>query len=229
VPGFYGNLYILALMDLFGLFKVEQPRQPITPWLPARVERTPFGDAVLTLLNDSILEILFGEDDGPANQPHFGAWQSLFQPYFPEWKRNLELPKAEARAGVFIFRASLGKIWRRFAMPAESTLGDLFTMIRRSVEFDDDHLYEFRYIDQFGAEVTAGHPRMDEGPWADDIAVGSLPLAPGQEMQLTYDFGDNWQFKVKLERIETNDPTVKEPTLLESHGEAPEQYPSWDD
>ena len=43
---------------------------------------------------------------------------------------------------------------------------------------------------------------MDEGPWADEIPVGTLPLEPGQTMQLLYDFGDSWKFTVKLERIE---------------------------
>ena len=80
-----------------------------------------------------------------------------------------------------------------------------------------------------GAKVSANSPWTDEGPWADQITIGSLPLEPGQEMKLTYDFGDNWQFKVKLERIEAADPKSKKPRILESHGKAPEQYPSWDE
>jgi hypothetical protein len=46
-------------------------------------------------------------------------------------------------------------------------------------------------------------------------------------MGLLYDFGDSWKFSVKLERIEPEE-RLKEPRVLESHGEAPEQYPSWD-
>ena len=230
MPGFYGNLYVLALLDLFGLFKVEQSRRPITPWMPARVDHTPFGDAVFTLLADAGIALLLGDDPaGEGEMPRFGAWQPLFQPYFPEWKRNLELSSPEPRTGELIFRVSQGKIWRRIAMPADSTLGDLFRMILRSVDFDDDHLYKFRYTDRLGAVVTAGHSFSQEGPWADDIAIGTLPLDPGQEMQLTYDFGDNWQFKVKLERIEPANPKAKKPRILESHGEAPEQYPDWDE
>ena len=44
------DFYLLALMDLFGLLEVEQPRRPVTPWCPAGVKHVPFGDAVFTLL-----------------------------------------------------------------------------------------------------------------------------------------------------------------------------------
>jgi hypothetical protein len=242
VPGFYGNHYLLALMDLFGLLTVEHFPRPVTPWRPARVQPAPFGDAVFTVLVSSRRETLFDDDpseedegddedqDEPATEmPHFGAWQPLFQPYFPEWRENLEFPHPEPKKGEFIFRVTLGKIWRRIAMPAETTLDDLVDMILRSMEFDDDHLYEFRYIDRMGAVATAGHPAMDEGPWADEITIGTLPLEPGQEMQLTYDFGDNWKFAVKLEKVEATDLKTKKPRVLESHGEAPEQYPDWDE
>ena len=102
--------------------------------------------------------------DGEWDEPRFGDWQPLFQPYFPEWRENLELPVPEARDGVFVFRVSLGKPWRLIAMPAEATLDDLVDMILHSVEFDSDHLYEFSFRNRLGAEVTVGHPMMDEGP-----------------------------------------------------------------
>jgi hypothetical protein len=48
-------------------------------------------------------------------------------------------------------------------------------------------------------------------------------------MELVYDFGDNWQFTVTLERIERAETRIKAPRILESHGQAPEQYPRWDE
>jgi hypothetical protein len=46
-------------------------------------------------------------------------------------------------------------------------------------------------------------------------------------MQLTYDFGANWKFEVKLERIDPSKPSMKTPRILERHGKAPKQYGSW--
>jgi hypothetical protein len=48
-------------------------------------------------------------------------------------------------------------------------------------------------------------------------------------MRYLYDFGDNWQFDVKLERIDSVDEKIKNPVLLASHGESPDQYAAWDE
>ena len=61
------------------------------------------------------------------------------------------------------------------------------------------------------------------------MQVGDLGLKPGEAMTYSYDFGDNWEFEVLLERIEPVDPKIGAPKVVESQGEAPEQYPSWDE
>jgi hypothetical protein len=237
VPGLYHEFYELALMDLFGLVRVEHPPRPVTPWVPAGIEHVPFGDAVFTLLFGSWMgdvgirkapPVDEDEEDGP-DEPLFGVWQPLFQPYFPEWRENLELPEAETREGTFIFRIALGKdVWRRIAVPADDTLDDLAGWILRSVKFDSDHLYEFIGRDRLGATLTIVHPEMDEGPWTDQVSIGDVPLVPGQSMQFHFDFGDDWYFDVKLERIEPPGAKVKAPAILERHGKSPEQYPNSD-
>jgi hypothetical protein len=226
-------------MDLFGLVEVKQPAPPVTRWTPAGVKPVPFGDAVFTALMPHMLDSLRGvdvvgedEEEEVSTVPLFGAWQPLFQPFFPEWRENLLLPEEEPREGTFVFRMSVGKIWRLIAMPAEATLDDLVDCVLRSLNFDSDHLYEFTYRDRMGIEVQANHSAMDEGPWADQVPIGTLPLEPGQSMVLLYDFGDSWKFTLKLVRIEPPDgksKKAKAPRILESHGKAPEQYPSWDD
>jgi hypothetical protein len=250
LPGIGRSFYLLALMDLFGLMEVDHPKRTGAFWFPTGIQHLPFGDAILTLVADSWLDLLYGEGiaeeedeeevpevadqdegDGPPEDLQFGAWQGLIQPYFPEWNENLVFPAIEHRKGVFIFRVSLGKVWRLIALPSSATLGDLVHWILRSVEFDDDHLYEISYRDRRGAKVAATHPAMEEGPWADEISIGSLPIDPGQTMQLWYDFGDDWRFTIKLERIEPAEahPKSKKPHILESHGESPPQYPNWDE
>jgi hypothetical protein len=225
--------YLLALMDLFGLMAVEQPPAPVRTWHPARLRHVPFGDAVMALLaaehDDFSGEVPEDEEGGKAlREARFGAWQPLFGPFFPEWRRNLELPRVEPREGMFIFRVSLGRVWRLIAMPSDATLEDLAGWILDSVGFDEDHLFEFTYVDRLGAECSVLHPEMDEGPWADEVAVGQLPLEPGETMGFLFDFGDSWRFTVKLERVEPRGAR-KRPRILERHGEAPQQYPAWDE
>jgi hypothetical protein len=78
------------------------------------------------------------------------------------------------------------------------------------------------------------------------VTIGSLPIAVGQVMDYIFDFGDYWQFKVQLEAVETDpeeapviakvkgrrsQPRNRRPwgEVLESHGQAPPQYPDYDD
>jgi hypothetical protein len=256
IEGIYRRFYLLALMELFGLVEVKQPPSTVTSWVPAGVNRVPFGDAVFSLLysrigfglRDGVLNIEEDDqfdqgeeeegdegadeeefqDESAEELSQFGVWQPLFQPYFAEWQQNLQFPELEPREGTFVFRVSLGDTWRRIAMPADDTLDDLVNLILRSVNFDDEHLYAFSYRGRMGSTASINHPAMDEGPWADQIRIGALPLQPGQSMELEYDFGDNWEFDVKLERIEPPSGKVKPARILERHGKSPQQYPAWD-
>jgi hypothetical protein len=170
------------------------------------------------------------EEEGERETVEFGQLQSLLEPYFPAYQKALTpAPAAPAREGVFVFKVSLGKsMWRRIALGHTHTLHDLLLAILRSVDFDYDHLYEFRYRDALGRTAEATHPFSDDGVPADTVELGTLPLKPGESMSLVYDFGDNWRFSVKLERIDPPGSVKKLPKVLESHGKAPEQYPSWD-
>ncbi|SIO43560.1 pRiA4b ORF-3-like protein [Singulisphaera sp. GP187] len=245
--GISEGYYQLALMDLFGLMNVGQPPRGSERWLPTSLKPNPFGDAVFTLLAIKVdpfsgnvvsdeeqeedeateEEEAEGED---SDEPEFGIWQSVFQPYFPEWQESLVFPKREAREGTFLFRVSLAPtLWRRIAMPADSTLDELVGWILRAMKFDSDHLYMFTYTDSMGSKVSVSSPESDEGPWTDEISIGRLPLEPGQSMELLYDFGDCWRFTVKLEKIEPPNVKIKAPGIVESHGAAPKQYSNWDD
>ena len=233
VRGIYRDFYLLALLDLFGLVRVEQRRPQVTPWAPAGVRRTAFGDAVLRRLASGSETfrrgMLFGPDDADeaeegAASEQFGAWQPLFQPYFSDWRENLRFPEPEDRDGTLVFRVSLPDAWRRIAVPVDADLDDLVAVILESFRFDDDHLYQFMYRNARGSQVTIVHPDLDGAPTTSETRVGSLPLAPGDSMTLWYDFGDDWKFEVTLEKVESSGKKLKAPRILKRHGKAPRQY-----
>src|SRR5262249_27310685 len=162
--------------------------------------------------------------------PAFGQLQPLFRPYFPAWQNNLVIgSSARNPEGVYVWKVTFArrKAWRLIATNHDHTLDDLLYAILRAIDFDDDHLYEFRYRDPLGREIAALDPRAEDGMPADEVTLGSLPLKVGDSMALTYDFGDDWRFDVKLERIDPPGSVKKLPKALESHGKAPEQYPDW--
>ena len=161
----------------------------------------------------------------------FDTLQPAFQPYWPAWQRSHSLPPRSFREGAFVFKVSLNDIWRVIAIPARKSVGSLADAILKSVKFDEDHLWAFDLEDRLGGGINIKHPYMDrdaDAYSADDVLIGELPLAVGDCMTFTYDYGDNWQFDVELMRVDDPDRKLKAARVIESHGKAPRQYADWD-
>jgi hypothetical protein len=230
----YGDtLYNVALADLFGLVALEHPHEGARAWAPASVQLTPFGQAMFMLLGkaSSALENWEAEEetDEPEAREELNPLQPVLQPYFPAWQKKLAVSGREAQEGVYVFKVSLGRdVWRRIALAHDHTLEALVHAILNSMKFDFDHLYEFIYRDALGRTVRATHEVCDSPVHTDEVEIGTLPLKPGDSMTFRYDFGDDWRFNVKLERIDPPGSLKKLPRVVEKHGKAPEQYPRWE-
>jgi hypothetical protein len=222
----YGpGLHNLALLELFGLVAVRHgPPESGKGWRIERVERTPLGDALLAALQAGFFVDLHNVRALESeNKVPFGVLQPALQPYWPAWRKNLSVPEWAFREGVHVFKVSLGRIWRRIAIPAHLTLDDLASAILNAVRFDHDHLYRFSYRNRLGIEDQVQHPDMDEGPWASEVSIGDVPLRAGQTMTFLFDFGDNWRFDVTLESVDP-EMAIEKPVVLEKHGDPPKQY-----
>lgn len=51
----------------------------------------------------------------------------------------------------------------------------------------------------------------------------------GKKLLYLFDYGDEWRFIVQCKRIEEAEPKKRYPKVLESVGDAPEQYPEWEE
>jgi hypothetical protein len=229
IYNYYPEYHNLALMHLFGLldWEVGKPSEGKGFRLKSFAQR-PFGQALIRVMlqgaKDELLELQGGMT------PSFGVLQSVFQPYFPEWQNNLAIPQSEVRSGVYIFKVSLGKIWRRLAISSQMTLADLSYLIQESVEFDSDHLDEFTYKNSFGRTIRISHPYADGSPSTDQVLIQELQLPEGAILTYVFDFGDWWEFTVQLEKIDPEDTRTDYQAILERHGKSPEQYPNvWDE
>jgi hypothetical protein len=229
LPYRYGRaLADIALIDLFGLITVEHPEAP-KAWAPVRSQPTRYGSALITALAAGLGEEPDDDDDDDEETPEPNVLQSVLQPYFPAWVNNLPGPAApEVREGTYVFKVSMGKVWRRIALHHLHSLDDFVAFILDAYDFDFDHLYEWKYRDERGRTVRAAHEFCEDEICAEDIPIGTLPAEAGFTMELTYDFGDNWRFKAVLERVDPPRSPKSLPKVLESRGKAPEQYPEWD-
>lgn len=148
----------------------------------------------------------------------------------PQWQNNLAFPEIGFREGVFVFKVSLGRAWRRLAIPSRFTLKELRLAILNAFDFaDPEHLYTFTYPNRFGSTTKVHHPEMDEGPYAHEVRVGDMSLRLEATMIFLFDYIDNWEFEVQLERIERVNPQLSQVEVLDSQGRAPAQYGDWDE
>jgi pRiA4b ORF-3-like protein len=87
-------------------------------------------------------------------------------------------------------------VWRRLLIPGEMTLGDLHQAIQAAMGWDDDHLHTFdiagrEYGDPDGVDDVADEERL---------TLNEVLNSGVSRFTYTYDFGDNWQHKVLIER-----------------------------
>lgn len=227
---YFPGYYLIALMDMFGVIALQDDApERGKGWRILSIRKTAFGEALfrfLTLQFEHELEIKFNtfSDIEEEESPQIGCWQKIFQPYFPEWRNNLVLSIPAIQEGMYIFKISLGKVWRRIVFPGKMDLDDMASVILNAFQFDHDHLYEFIYKDRFGVKRSIHHPMLEETPFTDEVSVQEIPLRIGEHMVFFFDFGDCWQFDVQLEKIDPGTSGLKKAKILEEHGKPPAQY-----
>ncbi len=59
--------------------------------------------------------------------------------------------------------------------------------------------------------------------------VGEAFPEIGHTMLFLFDYGDDWLFRVKLQKTAKKIAKVRYPRIVATHGEAPEQYPDPDE
>lgn len=114
---YWPELHNLALMQLFGLIQIESGKPEAGKgWRVKKIQKLPFGEALMQVMVRAFLErgMMWASEDNLSLS--FGELQPALQPYFPQWQNTLTIPEFESRSGLYTFKVSLGKIWRRIAI-----------------------------------------------------------------------------------------------------------------
>lgn len=141
-----------------------------------------------------------------------------------------------AQNDTFIIRAALdGKasIYRDVEIEPSKSLYRLAEAIVSAFGFYFDHAFGFYSGAPYGAKRK--HPIYelfaDMGDADPDVlgvkktTIAEAFPAVGHSLLFLFDYGDGWQFRVKLKGSGTKVAKVRYPRVVASHGEAPEQYP----
>jgi|GEM_PF-315178 len=136
-------------------------------------------------------------------------------------------PKSTQR---LVFRIDLvgakPPIWRRISLASDDTFFNLHLAIQAAFGWDGDHLHDFQVRN--GRKVSTLISWRDFG--SDSITTEVLPEHATRldeffevdfdTMTYTYDFGDNWDHLIKLEKIES-DPSAPPVKFIKGNGPNP--------
>lgn len=114
-------------------------------------------------------------------------------------------------------------IWRRLLVRSDATLGLLHHIIQASFAWDDSHLHGFQAGGRRGAVYgdlatrSYGDPDLDESAYS----LGEVLPAEGDSMVYTYDFGDDWEHKITVEKVLPAKPQAPVARCTGGRGAAP--------
>jgi hypothetical protein len=219
------ELVNLAMLNLFGIVALQDAK-PLQGkgWHITHISKTVWGKALIDILIRCLI------NDNSLSQPCligeliYGNLKPHFQEYFPDFQEKLIIKSSPSKEGIYIFKVSLGKAWRRISIPSQFILDDLAETILDAFDFDNDHLYQFICQDRFGKPMYVNHDYLEEPPFTSEFKVGELPLDVGGKMIFHFDFGDNWEFDMILEEINNPAPQQREAKVIDKRGTPPSQY-----
>ncbi len=79
-----------------------------------------------------------------------------------------------------------------------------------------------------GRKLTSTWRRPVEPGDVRKTKIEDLKLEKGDEFMYLFDYGDDHRFKVRVHGIQEGSETTDYPTVVQSVGKAPKQYPGWD-
>ncbi len=99
------------------------------------------------------------------------------------------------------------RVWRRLLVPAAMRLDRLHDTIQVAMGWTNSHLHAFRAD---GAEYGPVLPDLD---YRDErkATLQRLVAKPGDRLVYSYDFGDDWEHEVVVERVLAAEPGVRYP------------------
>jgi hypothetical protein len=129
-------------------------------------------------------------------------------------KHDRPAPIYQIKAGV---RDAKPPIWRRLQLPADTSLATLHNILQIAFDWDDYHMHLFHTpCGDFGApDPELGH--RTEAP----VTLEQVAPTAGAKIRYTYDFGDDWNLDIVVEKLLEAEPTTGYPRCTGGRRAAP--------
>ena len=129
-------------------------------------------------------------------------------------KSGRPAPVYQIKVGL---RGAKPPIWRRLEVPADISLARLHTVIQIAFGWDDSHLHVFEtpYGDFGTADADLGHRAETR------VTLEQVAPAVNSKLRYTYDFGDDWDHDILVEKVLDHDGTTPYPRCTGGRRAAP--------
>ena len=107
-------------------------------------------------------------------------------------------------------------IWRKVLVPSSVTFFDLHHIIQISMGWKNSHLFEFQ-VDDYKIGYIDPNEAFEDIADASEVMLDLLLMKEGFTFTYLYDFGDNWQHTVEVEKILEKENDKVYPVCTEGH------------
>jgi hypothetical protein len=110
-------------------------------------------------------------------------------------------------------------VWRRVQVRAATTFATLHQIIQAAFGWTDTHLHSFEYD---GEQIGVPDPEWDNDCVDEaETTLDRVLLGPKDRVRYTYDFGDNWEHDIVLEKVTDPNAMDGRAVLLTGKGACP--------
>ena len=130
-------------------------------------------------------------------------------------KKKLWLPQEIYQVKVTLLYTK-PPIWRRLLLPAGLTLDVLHHVLQVAMGWTDSHLHEFSVGNKRFGVPDPEDQFMDLPPIGDERRAHLFMVLgkAGAKARYTYDFGDNWEHAIVVEKVLQPEPGVAYPICV---------------
>ena len=197
--------------------------QLLRAWLSAQPSARRPADAPVhpdSHAADALLDLLASFAEISGGRPPVGFGRSYLGRLVPA-KLPAKRTKSDGPAPIYQIKVGLRgakpPIWRRLLVPGDIGLGRLHNVIQAAFGWNDSHLHVFETpYGEFGqADRELGH--RAEAP----VTLEQVAPAATDTIRYRYDFGDDWEHEIRVEKILDRDPALTYPCCTGGRRAAP--------
>jgi hypothetical protein len=110
-------------------------------------------------------------------------------------------------------------IWRRILIPENYSLGSMHLVVQSAIGFDNGHQHEFSYGNQSYGSDAPDAPEFLR--YEEPVLLSEVFTDPDYVLRYRYDFTDNWEHAIHLEKVFQPNPDFSHPVCSDAAGAGP--------